>query len=546
MSPKTAVGALLTVCFCVVSVAIVVTHFRRPHTEGAPQANSDAGTYAYITSDDLLLMRGDKIVTRVPRDYAAEDPYENHVVWTRSGHFVATLSTGLLHESDLPKQELVFIDVRDGVVKRIPCPRCSDLVAVGANDVLVTAWGIDPDAGRSYFRYTLDSTTPAKATPVVLGDGNEGILVGTERSVLTVDPGSVNGTYQQHVVLHDLVKSTVVDYGYFDSNDYVRATVDPGSSATIALAVNPNAGTCERTSPIKLLAANGGIVSTDMREAEPPGYLEGVPGGVSVNDLLWAADGHLHASMTSWTCDTRQRAENDKQILDSANSIFRLDGERWVKENSDRATVFRQVDDGSWLTLLIPDCIGPVTHSSPTTYCNTGTLYRDHMGQRAKVADGVISISVPQPGHATNPPPSPSIAATDPLDLVAPMVGIWYVHGARMVIQSDHTGTSLWNAGPCHDPSQSPDSLMCSGHADLTFTIASGLVVGRYEAVLYRDRNDKVVHEYDAGDDGIKVGDTFKLVRVENGVLKETTNIQGNPYWCSADASAAWHKECNA
>jgi hypothetical protein len=131
--------------------------------------------------------------------------------------------------------------------------------------------------------------------------------------------------------------------------------------------------------------------------------------------------------------------------------------------------------------------------------------------------------------------------ARQPGDM-APFVGEWHVHGEKLVIKADGTGTDLINAGPCRD-------AICTGYSTLTFSVVAGVAEATTTAVAYRENGGgAAVTDPDLAAGGPQVGDTFRLQVADRAVLKlvDPRFEGGNPYFCAAAASAEWHQRCNA
>jgi hypothetical protein len=86
----------------------------------------------------------------------------------------------------------------------------------------------------------------------------------------------------------------------------------------------------------------------------------------------------------------------EKKVLAHPSSLWRLEGKKWVPEDTSPARMVRQLDQDTKLVLVTPDCIDPAAHPDDfQVYCHNGMLYRDHGGQRVSVAERVIAISTP-------------------------------------------------------------------------------------------------------------------------------------------------------
>ncbi|MFF1819720.1 hypothetical protein ACFVWG_20640 [Kribbella sp. NPDC058245] len=101
--------------------------------------------YSYFTKSDLIVMRETEIVARVAAPYVSQ--YRG-AVWTADGRYVATLVDDVteIERADPAQRELVSVEAATGKVRRLKCPRCTSLVAVGGSEVLAS---VSRDATRN-------------------------------------------------------------------------------------------------------------------------------------------------------------------------------------------------------------------------------------------------------------------------------------------------------------------------------------------------------------------------------------------------------------
>jgi hypothetical protein len=133
-------------------------------------------------------------------------------------------------------------------------------------------------------------------------------------------------------------------------------------------------------------------------------------------------------------------------------------------------------------------------------------------------------------------------------------VGTWRVHGLTLKIQADRTGLMDWNAGPCEDLLEHPDTPHCEGYANLRFDPIQGSVLTARVTgeVYYKTWDTGQIYPGPAAsrNEPIKTGLEIQLRRVAPHVLHQTwvgqSGDQGNPYLCAAAASDEWHTRCNA
>ncbi|MDX2982230.1 MULTISPECIES: hypothetical protein [Streptomyces] len=358
--------------------------------------------YAYTTEREFVLVRGESPPVRVSRVFDLSDSAKNDVVWTHDGRWVTLLSdAALLDQPD--SVQLITLNAQTGEVRRRPCPNCDDLAPVGDHDVIALRWDNDARETRAV-RY--DAGDPADhGTQIPPASDSDGtwqnlLLGGTRTHLLTGEYVMSGGEPGMELRLHEL-KGTAgtgitASYTRFDSNAYMPtalATID--GRERIAVGVRQNPGECATSFPIVLLDLNGEVHGTDQSAAMPPGYIPAVTGGIEVHDLWWGPDQHLYATISSWTCDNSADSEDVKRRVHRPSTLWRLDGERWAAAGTQPATVARQLDRSTTMILTIPDCIGPTDRADAGTYCNSGTLSREHDGKRTKIADGVLGLSAP-------------------------------------------------------------------------------------------------------------------------------------------------------
>ena len=123
-----------------------------------------------------------------------------------------------------------------------------------------------------------------------------------------------------------------------------------------------------------------------------------------------------------------------------------------------------------------------------------------------------------------NPPAAPKVL----------FAGMWYVHGAQMVINKDGTGTYTWNAGPCTQSLN--ETRMCQGHASLAFKVEGGSsMTGTYSRVWYTNDSQPAPSDFSSGDDSRMAGKTFTIKGNDKHTLitgDGTGSRPGNPYLC--------------
>jgi hypothetical protein len=395
----------LGACSLTLTVAILYSFASQGHertTFPHPRAgNTSTGLFAYITERELVLIRDGQTIARVHRFFSDQDSLENKVVWTDDGSHVAFLNGATLLQEPISAEELITVDTSSGEVRYFHCPGCYDLTPVATDSILAVASTSDSSAAIRFLRFDLNSRRPPSLVHLNLPNTGETVrffLASTQKYVITHQEAL--GDEAEQVELTRLDGRQQENLGYFDSNDYMLAAATENRDDTadrIAVAFRANPSGCPAQFPITIFNSSGGTFNTDMSGMAPPGHKIGADAGIQVNDLWWGIDQRFHATITSWTCTNSKRAESDQETLWRHSAAWELDGLTWMKDPIGRATMARQVSKDTWVKLVIPDCVGPITRTDIVEYCNTGVLYRDHDGKSTTMARGVIAISAPSP-----------------------------------------------------------------------------------------------------------------------------------------------------
>jgi hypothetical protein len=412
---------LAAVCLSTLIATVLILQLPSKQDEGTETSlnkiDTKVAAYAYITSRELVLMRGDKVVTRLQRIFDETDSRQNKVSWTHSGDYVLLLSDAKLRQKAPSEQELIYVDTHTGEQHLLPCPKCDDFTPIEDNGVLASSYvsGVGRDATAEFTKFDLKSPGAGVSIkfPPDNGSGySRFFLSSTRRYVLTQQGVERPGHgYQQKLDLIKLSDMSTIKSGLVPPNGYVAAIEDPSSrNAKFAVAVDENPGKCAGSSTVLILDTNGDVIRTNMSNIETSVAQE----AIGVSDLRWESNGNLHATITSWACDETKKSLAEQQVLADPPTLWKFDGQTWVKEGLSPATMVRQLDPDTRITLIIPDCIGKADRPDAGIYCNTGTLYRDQNGQRSRVAEGVISISTPPPAAPSPSPPSMPPGSSSP------------------------------------------------------------------------------------------------------------------------------------
>lgn len=417
MSLKKLVFLTVAACLVAVLVTVVVLRFDRTGEADRPEADLAAPAYAYASLTELVVMRGDKVLTKVNRPFDKTDSLNNQVVWSNDGRYVAFLAGAQWLGEDVDNERLVAVDTKTGDKHEFRCPRCSYIAAVGADEVLA-------NDGKKFRKFVLSDADRADGTELDQAKADKYLrvfLAGTRD--LTLTAGQVytgNSTYGAKLELLSPEGKLRFDVGVVDSNIYLPVAGISGPTAadtTFAIAVRNNPGLCEADFPIRLLDAEGQFEDTDWGAAAPPGFVPNKAQGIDVRDLWWDNSRTLHATIASWTCDETKQDHTSKKVLHSPSKLWKLDGRKWVLEDDSPATVVRPLSDNSRAVLSIPDCVGPVTEPDPQSYCHLGKLQVVRDGRRTDVATGVLRVYAP-PAVSSEPLPKPDLSAVERLKSV--------------------------------------------------------------------------------------------------------------------------------
>jgi hypothetical protein len=124
-------------------------------------------------------------------------------------------------------------------------------------------------------------------------------------------------------------------------------------------------------------------------------------------------------------------------------------------------------------------------------------------------------------------------------------VGSWDAHGSSLEIKADHTGTGIFNAGPCADPFQNPNTPTCAGYETDTFTIHNGIVTGTYQSIVYKDSfSGRVVTDASYLETSAKPGQTFQYKLISPGFIETNYGSGGTGHLCGAGASPQNLHDC--
>ncbi|HUQ61734.1 hypothetical protein [Lentzea sp.] len=394
----------LTIAACLVGALVTFGVLKFGESADRPVVDLAAPAYAYTTLTELVVMRGDQVLTKVSRPFDKSDPHNNQVVWSNDGRYVAHLAGVRLLGEDTAGEKLVAIDVQTGDKHEFRCPDCGWIAAVGGDEVLA-------GTGSKFRKFTLSDPGRVDGTEIDQPEGTDYVrifLAGTRHLALTAGQVAMGRTTGEKLELLSPEGKPRFEVGTFDSNAYIPAAGISGPTAAdtlFAVAVRNNPGLCQSDFPVRIVDGDGKIADTEWGDAAPPGFVPNEAQGIEVHDLWWDDARTLHATIVSWTCDDTKQDHYRKKVLHSGSKLWKLDGRKWVLEDDSPATVVRPLSGNGRAVLTIPDCFGEV--ADPQTYCNLGRLQVARDGQRTDVATGVLGLYAP-PATSGEPLPKPA------------------------------------------------------------------------------------------------------------------------------------------
>ena len=426
MSLRKLLVIVAVVCLGVVVATVLILQLPSSQDGGTGAASGKVDTngpvYAYITSQELVLMRGGAVVTRLSRIFDEADSSHNKVVWTHSGEYLALFSDVYARQQDSSETQLISINAQTGAINRAPCSRCIDLIPVGSNAILSTV--NVPGKGYLYLRHDLTSPDSSPMEVNLLPNVS---LVGSTPDYLVTTTGSLS--QRQVLTLSQVDGFSPKHVASFDTDQqgngvaHVQAVGGGPAQADIRIIFTRNLGrasSCSSDWQIVVAGIRDAPVSTDISAAFPQGTTNNTRGGVIFNDFWWGIDGRLRATISSYTCDFSKDSLAEQEILASPSSVWRLDGQKWIQEGQeDKEPVrqARQLDEATKLVLITPDCYDPAAHPNDfQVWCNTGKLYLDSNDHRVVISEATISLFTP-PAQSANskggsPAQTPAEAAT--------------------------------------------------------------------------------------------------------------------------------------
>ncbi|MFE5285465.1 FG-GAP repeat domain-containing protein [Nocardia sp. NPDC056611] len=356
-------------------------------------------TFAYATKTELVVVRGDRELAREKISFTKS---YGGITWTQDGRYVAILTDekpGVELRSE--KRRLIVVDSESGKTRRLPCPLCSGLAAIGKDAILASQVTKDYSThGFGLLRFDLSGSRPAvELATGVRGDvkGEENSNIKEARILAGVSGGALVGAFAEKCENRFLLlrsdstfdgigRRKIPAYGrnygcYYGDGVVASKIASDGSPVfAVALVVNSVQNDCAARHEVLLLSLDGqGAVSTDLSALDPPGYQRGVETHVAVSDLWWDGAGRLHAIMYAGVCD-------GTDSMTTLPTEWLLEGNSWVQVTPEGIVAKRELNDVVNLVVTLRDRVNLV-----------GTLFAEFPAGRRKLADDVVSVEIPQP-----------------------------------------------------------------------------------------------------------------------------------------------------
>ena len=376
---------LLLASVAVVSSLATVTVMlaRRPNT-------SSSTPYAYATLSNFVLMRGGHEVARVKRPFSVDDAETSKIAWTFDGRYVVFLSQAeyIGHRQDHPAMQLDIVDARTGALRSLPCPYCDTIAAVGGDTILALTAHTN---GQVSEMRSFDVSTSKPGAPVDMSGLQNGqvdyntLLAGAGGQVL-VEDGSTSLDVPSSLYLMKKDGSAGAYSKQIPDEDpriWAAAENTVYNEPEIAVVVAKFG-----TDLVKLIGPSGEETDINMSTVPPPPD-QCTSDAVTVRDLWWGSDGYLRAVISAGTCN----ATPDQGATSSSPfTLYRLDGNRWVQEDSDPVLAERVFSGGAKAKLIFTN------HNTQSLFGDKNqSLYYEQSAKRTLLADDVILILTPPP-----------------------------------------------------------------------------------------------------------------------------------------------------
>ncbi|WP_040694390.1 hypothetical protein [Nocardia vinacea] len=410
------VGAV--VLLTVTAVAVIIYRASDDDSFAAPAGPALA--YAYYTPEELVVLRGDRIVARLPRIFSySAFAQMNRVVWTSTGDYVALLS---LPDPKTPTNaDLIAINTRTGEQSSTRCESCKDLVALDGNQIAVLRKGMQsstantafapvnkvvPEPNTQLLRFDLGTSQPSPVGDPMKFYAQQ-LELGTRSHFLVRATFLVGETIKGGLTGGEVLASAAGDVGYRVDQPSTSGDVDtaPLGHQRVLLVTNKRTGigSCAQRGTASLLTMDGHTRPVEPPPVKPSGSASDSDFGVNLGIPWWGLDGNFHVPVTTWRCvaedktlATETERQRSQKVSADINTWWTLDPAtmEWHHDTAPAATMIRFTGDHSYVSLDTPTCIGKPSIEERTDkhYCDVGTLYLVHNSTKSKVADNVLAI----------------------------------------------------------------------------------------------------------------------------------------------------------
>jgi pimeloyl-ACP methyl ester carboxylesterase len=327
---------------------------------------------AFTGAKGFTVVHGSKVVaTQPPGDCGALYSYFHPPIWSRDGHYAASVWSACEDDGIGPPSDddnIVFvIDRQTGKRRHFLCG-CQDIVALDGSKI---TWV--NDHGRIFtadLAGTGGGTSRAVALPsgyhartAVSGVGGMLLLQATR-----TPPGADGYRGREEsgpgaMLLVDAAGKVTVAREYPELNQVYAAAAN---ATTIAYSPIEVFGDCAHPGEIWLLD-----VATGRHTATDTSALRRDKADVFMRDAWWGVDGKLYGTLASSVCNPEGGA------VRVAPSLWRLDGTTWVRARDGEVSFVRAFGQ---VTMVVDDSL---------------TLYLERAGKRTKVSSDVYAIESP-------------------------------------------------------------------------------------------------------------------------------------------------------
>lgn len=339
--------------------------------------------YAYSTADELIVMRDQNVVTRTP---ITSNLQYRWPTWTLNGRYLTFITDG--QADDETKRVLVAIDTTNGSIRRLPCPSCTSVAAIGESSVLTSEQRIGtPNSLAAMLRYDLASndlpvelstTLPSLSFAQFLAGTPEGVLVvgidsDTESYYLLSVDGSARLIGTKNARRLD---NTGKPYRRGIGQTTVLQTAD-GPLFAVDGEFAAQSNECSISEAFFVSPSTGSLFETDISPMMPQNLSPGNDAVLFLNSLWWSLDDKLHAVMIVGPC-------GDTPSSSITTGEWVLDGNRWMQVSNDKLLSIQEINEETRLVARVEG-----------DYEDGGTLYLETKGNGTKIAEGVFDVSAP-------------------------------------------------------------------------------------------------------------------------------------------------------